>query len=76
MTQERWRADAVTSLLRISPVRWCSVQVHYGHSVETVDFEARRATFSAPDGHISAGYDLLVAADGRHSKCRCVAAQG
>ena len=46
------------------------IQVLYEHSLESVDFDRRTATFSSPAGPVTVGYDLLIAADGKHSKLR------
>ena len=49
----------------------CRIHLHFEHSIKEVDWHRRAATFSKADGTTAvAGYDLLVAADGRHSKTR------
>ena len=47
------------------------IHLHFEHSIQEVDWHGRAATFSRPDGTTAvATYDLLLAADGRHSKTR------
>ena len=56
----------------------CRVHVHYGSSLETIEMDKQKATFtSGPGGSPqTAKYDLLIAADGRYSKaCRLIADQ-
>ena len=45
------------------------ISLHYGHSVENVDFEQRTAVFTGPDGPVSTSYDLLVAAGTLRHDC-------
>ena len=47
------------------------IHLHFEHSIQSVDWDKRIAAFSRANGTTAtAKYDLLVAADGRHSKTR------
>ena len=47
------------------------IRLHFQHSVKGVDWQKRQAVFEDASGSPrTCAYDLLVASDGRHSKCR------
>ena len=49
----------------------CRIRLHFQHSIHSVDWDKRQAVFrDAADTAVPFNYDLLIAADGRHSKCR------
>ena len=49
----------------------CRIHLHFQRSIHSVNWDKKQAVFKAADGTAETfPYDLLIASDGRHSKCR------